>query len=344
MHKTKGTLLYEIVTSDYLHPETNLLRVRQDVKVTNCADTGLVLKRLLGELLDLLSSDGVDGLADLVDLVGLAALDKTSTSELHSGLSGLAVLELLELGESLGLGKVLVADTAGDSLDGVDDGLSVLGNVVGRAGESDAEETGVGEDVALGLDLEARGSLGGLEKTARAGRPLDAGGTTKQRSQNGSLGLVRRAGRAARAGESNDHRVAGAVRDTLLTTEVLGLLRLELVRRLARDVGEELADPLVELALRNTVADNGEGGLGVGGSGEVGDRLGVDVLADGEGRRSVDRLAETAVESKTEGGVLGHCGGVGEERLLVELHDGVDLLVENVGCAPLAATKYANPD
>jgi hypothetical protein len=54
-------LLYEIDSSDYLHPKTNLLRVRQDVKVTNGAHGRPVLKRLFGELLHLLGGDGVHG-------------------------------------------------------------------------------------------------------------------------------------------------------------------------------------------------------------------------------------------------------------------------------------------
>jgi hypothetical protein len=167
LHKTNGNpLLYETDSSDYLHPKTDLLRVRQDVKITNCADTGLVLEELLGELLHLLGGNGVDSLANLVDLVGLATLDKTSTSELHGSLGRLAVLELLELGDGLGLGEVLAADAAGDRLESVDDGLGVLSNVVGRASEGDAEETSVGEDFALGLDLDV---LGGLEQAAGAG-------------------------------------------------------------------------------------------------------------------------------------------------------------------------------
>jgi len=51
------------------------------------------------------------------------------------------------------------------------------------------------------------------------------------------------------------------VRDTLLTTVVLGLLGLELLQGLSRDIGEELAYPLAELALFDTVCDNGEVGL-----------------------------------------------------------------------------------
>jgi len=168
------TLLYETDTSDYLHPKTKLLRVRQDVKVTNGAHGRPVLKRLLGELLHLLGGDGVDSLADLVDLVSLATLDKTSTSKLNGGLGRLTVLELLELSKSLGLGKVFAADTAGDGLEGVNDGLGVGGNVVGGARKGDAEKTGVGEDVALGLDLEVGGALGGLEELAGASGPLDA--------------------------------------------------------------------------------------------------------------------------------------------------------------------------
>jgi hypothetical protein len=162
-------LLYETDSSDYLHPKTNLLRVRQDVKVTNGAHGRPVLKRLLGELLHLLGGDGVHGLAHLVDLVGLATLDKTSTSKLKGSLGRLAVLELLELGEGLALGKILLADAAGNRLEGLNDRLGVGGDVISRSGKGDAEETGVGENVALGLNLKVAGVLSGLEKLAGAG-------------------------------------------------------------------------------------------------------------------------------------------------------------------------------
>lgn len=198
MHKTNGNpSFYEIDNSDYLHPKTNLLRVRQDVKVTNGAHGGSVLKRLLGELLHLLSGDGLHGLANLVDLVGLATLDETSTSKLKGSLGRLAVLEFLELGKGLSLGEVLVADTAGDRLQGVDDRLGALSNVISSAGEGDAEETGVRVDFTLGLDLEGGRALSGLEEAAGARGPLDARGATEKGSENGGLGLVGRAGGAA---------------------------------------------------------------------------------------------------------------------------------------------------
>jgi hypothetical protein len=46
------------------------------------------------------------------------------------------------------------------------------------------------------------------------------------------------------------------------------------------------------------------------------------------------------VEGEGVGGVLGHAGGVGEKCLLVELHERVDLLVENVGWVLLASWTH----
>lgn len=127
--------------------------------------------------------------------------------------------------------------------------------------------------------------------------------------------------------------------DALLATEVLALLGLELVCGLAGNVGEELVDPLVELVVSNAVTDNGERALGVDSGGEFGDRLGIDVLVDRDRGVDVERLAEAAVEGKAVGGVLGKTGGVGEEGLLVQLQERVDLLVKDVACGLLVPIR-----
>lgn len=124
--------------------------------------------------------------------------------------------------------------------------------------------------------------------------------------------------------------------DALLATEVLALLGLELVCGLAGNIGEELVDPLAELVVSNAVTDNGERGLGVDRGGEFGDRLGIDVLVERDRGVDVEGLAEAAVEGKAVGGVLGKAGGVGEEGLLVQLQERVDLLVKDVACGLLA--------
>ena len=118
----------------------------------------------------------------------------------------------------------------------------------------------------------------------------------------------------------------------LLTTVVLGLLGAlaELLQGSGRDVVEELADPLGELAVVSAVGDNGEVVLGVGALGEVLDGLGVEVLSVGGGRGRGSRGAEAAVESKAVGGVDGDSSGARGEALVGEVDEGKDLLVVDV--------------
>lgn len=70
------------------------------------------------------------------------------------------------------------------------------------------------------------------------------------------------------------------MRNALLTTVVLALGLVELLRWLGWGVGEELANPLLELGWVDCVTDNGEVWLCVGGLGEVGDGAGVEVLGE----------------------------------------------------------------
>ena len=141
-------------------------------------------------LLELLLGDRVNALGDLIYLVGLVALDKTGTGKLNTSINVLAELELLELGGGLGLGEVLLADARSDLLEGVDDLLGGTLDILGGTLDRNGEETSVGVDSALGLNvgtLELGGSLGEERET---GRPLDGGLTTEESGENGNLGLV----------------------------------------------------------------------------------------------------------------------------------------------------------
>ena len=284
-------------------------------------------------LLDGLFCYTVNLLGNLVDLVRLGVVDQTVTSKLQTGADVLAVLELLELGGGLCLGDLFAGDlTGGNLLDGINGGLGGLGDSLGGSGDGGVEETGVGVDGAGGLDL---GSLSsGLAELGEALRPLDGRLASKERAEDGDLGLVKLAGEGAGAGESNDHGVAAVVGDTLLTTVVLGLVGtgVGLLERGAGDVLEELANPLGELAVVGTVGDDGEVGLRVGDLGVPLNGLGVEVLGVGRGRSGGGGDTEAAVEGEAVGGLGGHVGDAGEELLVGEVDHGEHFLGVDVGC------------
>lgn len=277
----------------------------------------------------------VDGLGDLVDLVSLGVVDKAVARELETSADILTVLKLLELGTSLSLSDLLAADlTSGDALDGLNGGLGGLSDGMGGAGDGGVQKTSIGVDGAGGLDLGGGGSLG-LAEDSETGGPLDGRLATKESAKDSNLWLVELASEGAGAGEGNDEGVATVVGKALLTTVVLGLLGTlaELLERGGRDVVEELANPLGELAVVSTVGDNGEVGLGVCALGEVGDGLGVEVLGVGGLRGGGGRVAEAAVEGEAVGRVDGHVDGAAGEALVGEVDQGENLLVVDVGCA-----------
>lgn len=120
--------------------------------------------------------------------------------------------------------------------------------------------------------------------------------------------------------------------DALLTTVVLGLGAVERSSWRRRDSVEELVHPLGELAGLDAIGDNSKVGLGVGRGSKVGNGVGVKVLAEGNRGRWGRGDTEASVEGKAVGGVEGELLDAGEQLLLVELDDGLNLLVEDVGC------------
>lgn len=287
-------------------------------------------------LLDSILVNTVNSLCNLVNLVGLVAVDETSTSELDGSRGVLAVLKLLELGESLRLLELLGADTGGDLLEGLDDSCGGTTDSLSRTGDGDGEQASIGVDVALGLDLGTWVLSASLRKEGEAWRPLNGRFTTEERGKDRDLRLVETTSEGAGAWESKNHSVTGAVGDTLLTTEVLRLLALQVAGWLRANVTEELVDPFGELSVLSTVGDNGERWLSVGGRGELGNGVGVEVLAEWKGGRWVERNTKAAVESKAVGGVEGHLLNVCEELLLLHLDDSVNLLVVHVCYVVLA--------
>lgn len=233
---------------------------------------------------------------------------------------------------------MLAGDLAGSNLlDGVNGSLGSLSNGLGRAGDGGVQKTSVGVDGTGGLDLGGGSGLG-LAEDGEAGGPLDGGLATEQGAEDSNLGLVELAGEGAGAGEGNDEGVAAVVSEALLTAVVLGLLAAlaELLEGRGRDVVEELANPLGELAVVGAVGDNGEVGLCVCALGKVLDGLGVEVLGVGGGRGRGGRVAEAAVEGEAVGRVDGHLDGAADEALVGEVDQGEDLLVVDVGCAESA--------
>lgn len=123
-------------------------------------------------------------------MVGLVALDESGTGKLNTSIDVLAELKLLELGGGLGLGEVLLGNTLGDLLEGVDDLLSGTLDVLGGALDGDRKETSVRVDGALGLDVCALELVRGLGKERETRRPLDGGLATEKSGKDGNLGLV----------------------------------------------------------------------------------------------------------------------------------------------------------
>ena len=158
--------------------------------------------------------------------------------------------------------------------------------------------------------------------------------TAEEGSEDSNLRLVELAGEGAGAGESDDHGVTTVVRNALLTTVVLGLVLTgsRLLDGRGRDVVEELAHPLGELAVVGAVGYDGEVWLRVGDLGEVFDGVGVEVLGVGRGRSGGSGDAESAVEGKAVDGVGGHVGDAGEEALVGGIDQREDLLRVDVGC------------
>lgn len=239
------------------------------------------------------------------------------------------MLELQVLGASLGLLDVLALDvTTRNLLQSLDGFGGSAGDILSGTTDGDSKKTGIGVDEALGVDLSAWEVLAGLGKEGETRSPFDLRLATKQGTENGNLRLVGATSVGAGAGEGDDNRVLARVSDTLLTTVVLGLGGLESLRGLG--AGEELANPLGQLAMLGPVGDNGEVGLGVGLRSELGDGLGLEILAVG-GRGGGDkRGAKAAVESQAVDGVQGELPGVGEALLVDEVDERDDLLVENV--------------
>lgn len=117
--------------------------------------------------------------------------------------------------------------------------------------------------------------------------------------------------------------------NAFLATIVLGLFSLQFIRGLRRNVREEFSNPLAELTMLDSIGDDGERRLGIGGSSILGNRIGGEVLLVNR-RGRVERLAEAAVESEAVRAVSGQGKRVCKVLLLAELNKRVNLLIENV--------------
>ena len=280
--------------------------------------------------LHLLSSHRLDALHQAGRLERLASVDDTGSDEVQRRLTQLSLVQSIELGVGNGLGHILLANRAvGNALQGLDGRLSTLADGSGRAGELDSQETSVRVSQVRGRDGEASDIRSGLGEQAVSGSPLNGRLATEERGQHGNLRL---GGGVGGAGEGNDHGVASGVARALLTTVVLGSLRLELLAglRLGLDILEELADPLGEALGGSTIGDDGQVGLRVDGIREAGNVLLVQVLLVGGGRRRVDGSAKAGVERNGVGVVEGDSGNIGVESGLLKAEHALNLLVELV--------------
>lgn len=284
--------------------------------------------------LQLLMGHGPNGLGDGVKLEGVSALQDTGARTRNAVADVLALLESRVLGVSNSLGEVLLADVAlGNALDGLDGLGDRVANGLSRAGDVDSQKTSVGVGSVVSRDVDARGSRRGLGEEREARGPLDGRLPAEESCEDSNLRLVRRpGGERARAREGEDKGIRLIqVRDALLTTVVLRSGRRQSLARLSiRDVVEELADPLGQISLVDTVADNGKVGLAVSSTAESGNSLLIDILGErgvvGEARR----VSEAAVEGNRVRGVVGNLGGVVLGSGLSDVRDVVDFLGELV--------------
>jgi len=260
------------------------------------------------------------------------AVDETGTGDLHTSLEVLASLESAELGEGNSLLDVLAGDISGGDL------LHSFGNVLaggrelfGLSGNSDGEETSVRVGVVLGRDLDLREALGGLREEREARGPFDSRLTTKEGSQNGSLGLVARRTERAGTGEGDDNRVAGLARNALLTAIVLrrhALPRPKLAEAgTGRKTGEELTNPLGQLSRLRTAGNEGNVRLGICSPGELRNGFSGQVFLEWCSRGGGEALSETAVECQAVCRIKSQGLRVRQEGLLLELDDVQDDLV-----------------
>lgn len=262
-------------------------------------------------LLNLLLRDLLKSLGNLADLVGLATVDQAGAGGLEAGLESLDGLESTELGQSGGLLDVLTSNLAsGGLLEGVDDAFTGSANLVGLAGQSDSEKTGVRVSEVLGGNVELGEAVGGLRQERETGGPFDGGFAAQQGGQDGSLGLEASSAECAGTGERNHNGVAGLGRDTLLTTEVLGRLGglyLELAGGTAgREVLEELAHPLGDVGGAGTSGNESNVRLGIGILGELGQGIGRQVFLVWGAQGRGDGGAQAAVESDAVSGINSH--------------------------------------
>lgn len=240
------------------------------------------------------------------------------------------MLKFQVFGTRLSLLDVLALDVATrDLLQSLDSLRGSTRDVLGGTADGDGKKAGIGVDEALGVDLRAGEVLAGLGEEREARGPLDLGLAAEEGTKDGDLRLVGATGVGAGAGEGDDNGVLAGVGDTLLTTIVLGLGRLESLRGRG-DAGEELVDPLGQLALLGAVGDNGKVALAVGLRGKLGDGLGLEVLAIGGRGGGDERGAQATVEGETVNGVQSKLAGVGEALLVGEVDERDNLFVENV--------------
>lgn len=285
----------------------------------------------------MLLANAVEALGDLTDLVRLGAVDQGRARGLQTGLEGLDRLEGTELGQSNCLLDLIAGNlTSSGLLEGVDDVLAGGGNLTGVSGKRNGEETGVRVGVVLGRGTDLREALGGLGQERGARGPLDGRLTTKERGEDGSLGLVASGAECAGTREGDHEGVSGLAGDALLTTVVFrSNLVLDLVlagaAASAGELLEELTGPLGELGRVGTATDKSNVGLGVGVLGELREGLHVEVFLKGDGGVRGDVLTQTAVESKTVGGIDSQALSVGGKGCLLVLEEGKDVLIQFVG-------------
>lgn len=121
--------------------------------------------------------------------------------------------------------------------------------------------------------------------------------------------------------------------DPFFTTVIFGWRRSEFhigVRRACAGFAEKFFHPFGEVAVGGSIGYDGDVVTGVGGVGEIGNGLGVEIF-HGVGRDRVERGAETTVESEGVHGVEGEGVWGGEDGFAREGHDVEDLFVEFVG-------------
>lgn len=262
-------------------------------------------------------------------------MDQTGASGLKTSVEGLQRLQSTELGQSNGLLDVLAGDlTGGGLLQDVNDVLGGGANLVGLAGESDSEETGVRVGVVLGRDVDLGESLGSLGQKGETRSPLDGGLAAQQSSQNGSLGLEAGGAESAGTGEGDHDSVTGLGGDALLTTEVLasrgGLDAVLAGGSTGGEVLEELTNPLVNIGRVGASGDESDVGLGVGILGELSESIAGEVLLVGGALGGGLGGTQTAVEGNTVGGIDGNALGVGVDGLLLKLEEIADDLAQFV--------------